>query len=97
MRPTITNTYDIATLHRVAKYLVQIEDRVPVAFFIDDRALFNNVINFYRQISKWQKEGYTKVALTHYPDIKVNIYQPYWDYYLWTARLQNTVKVEPLK
>lgn len=88
--------FELGTLFKTAKYLVEVEDGINPAFFINGRPSFEDIIAFYRVVLKLMNQGYKKVKLTWEFEPKLNIYQPFYQYYLWEARLKSLVAITPI-
>jgi hypothetical protein len=87
--------YDINKLIKTAKYLIEVEDRIPPGLFAYRRVIFENVIDFYRALLRWKKQGYLSVEIIVPPDPPANVNQPFVKYYLWIYRLSNMLAIQP--
>jgi hypothetical protein len=88
-------SYDINSILKTAKYLLVVEDRIPPAFFVDNRAVFQNIISFYRALLRWKNEGYLSVEMVVPPDPPANVNQPFVQYYIWMFRLYHALLIRP--
>jgi len=91
----IIRSYDINKLLKTAKYLVEVEDRIPPGFFVNRRLLFENIIDFYRALLRWKNQGYLSVEIIVPPDPPANVNQPFVQYYIWIYRLSNMLAIQP--
>lgn len=91
-----TETFDLETLLKTARYLVKVEDGILPGFFLNNRPNFEDMIAFYRTLLKLQEQGYKKVRLKWKFEPELNIYQPFYQYYLWQTRLQSLESITPI-
>ena len=87
--------YDIKALLKTAKYLIEVEDRIPPGFFAGRRLIFENIIDFYRTLLKWKNAGYNSVEMVYAPDPPASANQPFVQYYIWLHRLSTMLAVQP--
>lgn len=87
--------YDITNLLKTAKYLIEVEDRIPPGFFASRRYIFEDVVSFYRTLLRWKNSGYRSVEIICPPDPPASVNQPFVQYYIWLYRLANMVAIQP--
>lgn len=92
----VVSTFPIDELLSTAKYLVQIEDRIPPGFFIGHRVHFENAIKFYLQLKEWKARGIKGVQLIYEPNAKRSMHEPYRQYYIWMERLSSMKSMLPV-
>ena len=89
--------FPIDLLLEKAKYLIEIEDRIPPGFFIDRRLIFEKAIQFFLGLKKWKAEGVTNVQMIYEANTPRSIHDPFREYYIWIERLHSLKTIIPLK
>lgn len=94
--PAVVGVFPIDDLLAKAKYLVEIEDRIPPGFFIGHREMFERAIKFYLQTKEWKDRGVKFAQLTYEPNTKRSPHEPYREYYIWMERLNSLKSMTPI-
>lgn len=94
----VTKFYPIEQLIDAIDYLLKVQDRMlPVAFFAEPRYGFATIIGMHNRLKSWKRQGYTDLIITHGPDLRASIHQPFMRYYIWQNRLKTMTHMEPVR